>query len=234
MFERHRSFNHIQRSRLDPAVLLVPAMLLLLLGWDASRLDAWLAALMGGAHAFPLREDALLTGVLHRGVRVAAAAVLAWLVAGVIRPTGMHRNLGLAERVYWPAATLASLLAVAGMKQMSLTSCPWDLALFGGHAQWVSHWAWGVADGGPGHCFPAGHASAGFAFLPGWFVLRRHDRVRALAWLIAALAAGFSLGLLQQFRGAHFLSHTLWSAWLCWVIALAAHAVCRWSMTKRD
>lgn len=24
-----------------------------------------------------------------------------------------------------------------------------------------------------------------------------------------------------QLRGAHYLSHTLWSAWLCWTIASA-------------
>jgi len=30
------------------------------------------------------------------------------------------------------------------------------------------------------------------------------------------LQAGFALGLAQQMRGAHFMSHTLWTAWLCW------------------
>ena len=30
------------------------------------------------------------------------------------------------------------------------------------------------------------------------------------------MAAGFALGLAQQMRGAHFMSHTLWTAWLCW------------------
>ena len=44
--------------------------------------------------------------------------------------------------------------------------------------------------------------------------------VRILSALAAAaLLAGFSLGLAQQVRGAHFMSHTLWTAWLCWTTA---------------
>ena len=39
-----------------------------------------------------------------------------------------------------------------------------ELAEFGGVAQHVSHWSLGVLDGGPGHCFPSGHASSAFAF----------------------------------------------------------------------
>ena len=34
--------------------------------------------------------------------------------------------------------------------------------------------------------------------------------------IVSALLAGLALGLAQQMRGAHFMSHTLWSAWLCW------------------
>ena len=33
------------------------------------------------------------------------------------------------------------------------------------------------------------------------------------------LLAGLVLGLGQQWRGAHFTSHTLWTAWLCWGVA---------------
>ena len=39
------------------------------------------------------------------------------------------------------------------------------------------------------------------------------------AWLRAALATGLLFGLAQQLRGAHFMSHTLWSAWVCWMMA---------------
>jgi membrane-associated PAP2 superfamily phosphatase len=29
------------------------------------------------------------------------------------------------------------------------------------------------------------------------------------------------LGVSQQLRGAHYMSHTLWTAWVCWVVGFA-------------
>jgi membrane-associated PAP2 superfamily phosphatase len=48
-----------------------------------------------------------------------------------------------------------------------------------------------------------------------------------LACLALALAAGSVLGLSQQMRGAHFMSHTLWTAWLCWTLAWLVDMVVR-------
>lgn len=45
-------------------------------------------------------------------------------------------------------------------------------------------------------------------------------RLRVIAWS-ALLAGGLALGWMQQLRGAHFLSHTLWSAWIACAIVLA-------------
>jgi membrane-associated PAP2 superfamily phosphatase len=98
---------------------------------------------------------------------------------------------------------------------------------FGGHASWVSHWAWGVRDGGPGHCFPAGHASAAFAFVSGYFVLRSVSPAQARGWLVGSLLAGLLLGAAQQLRGAHFMSHTLWTGWFCWTTAWLVDTVVR-------
>ncbi|MGP1692880.1 MAG: phosphatase PAP2 family protein, partial [Giesbergeria sp.] len=79
--------------------------------------------------------------------------------------------------------------------------------------------ALGTVDGGSGKCFPAGHASAGFAFVGGYFALRRSRARAAWIWLGSVLVAGFALGFSQQMRGAHFQSHTLWTGWLCWTTA---------------
>ena len=100
---------------------------------------------------------------------------------------------------------------------------PGTLPKFGGAARYVSHWS-GLADGGSGHCFPAGRAATGSSLFGGNFAFRRSDRSLALAWWILAGASGLLLGLAQQWRGAHFMSHTLWSGVACWCTALAIDA----------
>lgn len=195
------------------------AALALLIAWDASGLDLLLARPWAGAQGFALQDNWLLTSVLHDGARHAAWLPALWLIIGMWKPTGVLLRLSRSQRVQWAGTTLLALAAISVLKHVSRTSCPWDLMQFGGHASWVSHWAWGVRDGGPGHCFPAGHASAAFAFVSGYFVLRSVSPAQARAWLFGALLAGLLLGAAQQLRGAHFMSHTLWTGWFCWTIA---------------
>jgi membrane-associated PAP2 superfamily phosphatase len=117
------------------------------------------------------------------------------LIVAVWRPFGVLRRLDRVQRVQLALSTLAAVLLVSTMKSVSTTSCPWDLSAFGGVAHHISHWTW-LRDGGGGHCFPAGHASAGFAFLGGWLVFRDVDHAVARRWLLASLIAGFGLVVL--------------------------------------
>ncbi len=199
----------------------------LLLLWDASGLDLTLARPWATGQGFVLRDHWLLTRVLHDGARGAAWLPCLWLMVGIWKPTGILHRLGRAHRIQWAAGTLLALAAISVLKQRSQTSCPWDLAEFGGHATWVSHWAWQWVDGGPGRCFPAGHASAGFAYLAGYFVLRQIEPRLAWWWLAGSLAAGLLLGGVQQLRGAHYMSHTLWTGWLCWTVGGLVDSVTR-------
>lgn len=204
------------------------AGLLVVLLWDASGLDLPLARWAGSAHGFALRGDPVFLRVFHEGPRLLSWLCVVGLLAAIRWPTGLLRRLARGERMQLALTVLASVIAVSLVKRSSHSSCPWDLREFGGTAVYVSHWAWGVHDGGPGGCFPAGHASAAFAYVGGWFVLRRHMPRAAAYWLATALVLGLLLGLAQQWRGAHYMSHTLWSAWLCWSVGwvgdLLAHA----------
>lgn len=192
----------------------------LVLAWDLSGLDMTLAAWFGSSTGFPLKEHWLFSTVLHDGGKYAAWLVVLALSLMVWWPLGVFRQIDASRRLQLVLTAFAGSLLISSLKALSSTSCPWDLAEFGRAARHVSHWAWGLADGGSGRCFPAGHASAGFAFFGGYFVFAgRHPGV-ARAWLMATLAAGLTFGLAQQVRGAHFMSHTLWTGWLCWCIAL--------------
>lgn len=213
-------------ARADGALTLLALAALLV--WDASGWDLVAARQFGSAAGFAWRDTWWASRVMHDGGRWAAWALLLALAMAALRatPAGTTRPAGPtgAERWHWIAVMLACVLAVPALKRISGTSCPWDLAEFGGAAAYVSHWRFGLLDGGPGHCFPSGHAVAAFAFFGLYFMWREHDPRRARAWLAVVGAAGLAFGLAQLLRGAHYPSHTLWSAWLCWAInAAAAH-----------
>ncbi|WP_369632356.1 MULTISPECIES: phosphatase PAP2 family protein [unclassified Variovorax] len=208
--------------RLGALTLLALALLMI---WDALGGDLPLARLAGTPMGFPWRENPFLVHVMHEGARNLSWLLVIGLFAAIRWPVGVLRRLDTGARVQLALTVLASVLAVSLIKHLSDTSCPWDLKEFGGVARYVSHWAWGQDDGGPGGCFPAGHASAAFAYLGGYFVLRRVAPRGAVVWLCVALAAGFVLGVAQQMRGAHYMSHTLWTAWVCWTVGFLIELV---------
>jgi len=199
-------------------------LLLPLLLWDASGLDVPTARFFGSAQGFAWSQNPLFVLLLHQLPRIVGWLFLLTLAWGTARPWGFLHALSVSDRWQLLLSIILALLVVVALKRLSTTSCPWDLVEFGGAAHYISHWHWGLADGGPGHCFPAGHASAGFAFVSGGFVLQRTLPQLARRWVLAALLAGFVLGWAQQIRGAHYFSHTLWTAWICWTIGWAVEA----------
>lgn len=69
-------------------------------------------------------------------------------------------------------------------------------------------------------CFPAGHASAGYAWLALYFFAREvQPKLRYWA-LGAGVCLGLVFGIAQQIRGAHFVSDDLWTAAVCWLVGV--------------
>ena len=67
--------------------------------------------------------------------------------------------------------------------------------------------------------FPAGHASAGFAFVAFWFLVRRRYSKWGLSVLGGALLFGSLAGIGRLSAGGHFLSDVIWAAYLPFVTA---------------
>lgn len=203
--------------RFHDAAITLAALAMLLL-WDFAGGDLASMRLVGTPDGFAWRDAFLTSAVMHEGGRVLGWIVLLVLVVNVWRP--LWPGPTRADRLRWLGVTVLCVLAVPALKQISSTSCPWDLAEFGGVARHVGHWQFGLRDGGPGRCFPSGHATAAFAFFSGWFALRQHRPRAAAGWLAAVLVVGLLFGGAQYLRGAHYPSHTLWTAWLCWTLCV--------------
>lgn len=195
-------------------------------GLAAAALAVWLVFVRAGldfalsgwfydpaAHGFPLRDAWLTEIVGHKGLKYIGTFLWFGLLGVAVafrewRREALHAALGAAL-----AATAVTLL-----RGWSAHSCPWDLTLYGGSGQWFPIFGAPPADPGPGRCLPSGHASSGFALFSLYFALR--DRAPRLAH--AGLALAWALGLLagadQVARGAHFASHSLWTAWVSWAV----------------
>jgi membrane-associated PAP2 superfamily phosphatase len=114
---------------------------------------------------------------------------------------------------------LITPLAVNGLKAITNIYCPYELVDFGGQAiyQRILTMA-DPANAGLicGRCFPAGHASGGFALTMIFFCIPL--KKWRLAALTGALGYGWIMGIYQMLRGDHFLSHTLMTMLLAWQI----------------
>lgn len=195
--------------------------------WEWSGADRWIMILLADSRGFALRHDWWLSVVLHDGLHKVSVLCYLALIIAIWQPLGFMRATSRLQRVEMLIGVTASLLAISSIKHSSLTSCPWDLTEFGGMARYVSHWAWGLGDGGPGRCFPSGHASAGFAFLalalPGLLsasAAMQRNGERIFYWVFLF---GLICGATQVLRGAHYPSHVLWTGLICWTVALANH-----------
>jgi membrane-associated PAP2 superfamily phosphatase len=174
-------------------LLLLAVSLAWVVAWDVSGADLVVSRWVGLPSGFPWRNHWLTSRLLHDGGRWLAIGWLILLVWDTWRPWMDGPSRG--RRAYAVAVILFAALLVPAIKRMSSTSCPWDLAEFGGAAAYLPHWMPGGPDGGAGRCFPSGHAVAGFAFVGAFPVWHRYRPTWASAWL------GFALGLGLLFRG---------------------------------
>lgn len=221
--------------------------LCLTLAWDVLGADLTVMHWIGTPQGFPLRDNWLMEAVLHNDMRKLGLILYALMWAWAAWPEKRSRSSsGLflvprQQRVVVVVAVTLSLLAINLLKRASATSCPWSLSEFGGVAAYVSHWKLWLTDGGPGHCFPGGHASSAFAFigltLP-WLAPPLGERdetsaTRAWRWTLVIGGTGVLLGLVQTLRGAHYPSHTLWALMICWGVSLAVWRVAQpWLATS--
>jgi membrane-associated PAP2 superfamily phosphatase len=219
---RRLNLNMPKTDRIHWLLLWLGLPLLFVMLWDISLADQQIAHWYGSAKGFALENDYMQSHILHTrarqsGVLLGLACVLAiWWPLGPLRHTTRRERVWLASTVWLCAAGIALL------KSTSHTSCPYDLKEFGGVASYVWHFALAQADGGPGRCFPSGHASTFFSFLPVFWLLLRYQPKRA--WLVLGIICvlGMALSWVQVVRGAHYPSHILWTAWLCWAMSALA------------
>jgi len=192
----------------------------LLVGLQGDQaLASWLYALQG--HAWVLKDHWLTEGIIHRmGRNLSIMAGLAVLVVALLaewKPP-LRRFRRPLSRLF--VSLVVSTLVVSLLKKTTSMDCPWDLTAFGGSREFHGLFDLRPVGVRASGCFPAGHASAGYGWLALYFFALEVKPAARHAALACGMALGLVFGISQQLRGAHFLSHDLWTAAVCWTVAL--------------
>lgn len=165
-----------------------------------------------------------------KGVIILLGLTLLALAAG---PASWRARFGFAEparaNLCVAFLTLASVPAFIGqLKAVTNVFCPSEIRAYGGDVPYVRVLECYPASERPnrrGRCFPAGHASGGFALL-GLAGLARTKRARTLA-IASALGTGGAMGFYQMAKGSHYLSHTVITALIAWIFFLGWRRILR-------
>lgn len=206
-----------------------PALLVfaLLLAMEATAIDSTISSWFYDpvAGAFPLHYNGALEVFGHQAAKllvivVACCMIALYLLSFALPELKPHRRLLL----FLALALMLAPLAVVLLKAGSARHCPWSLREFGGFAQHFSLFDPAPSEILPGHCFPSGHAAGGFSLVAFYFAgLALGNPRLARAGLWGGLTAGMAFGMVRVTQGAHFISHNLWSALVCWLVILALY-----------
>ncbi len=209
-------------SRWMWAGLVLSAALIMFIG-SATDLDRSLAdaAFDRELGTFPLRHawltEAFSHVILKRILILLGLSFIGVALWDIARPQAWSWLRRFQLRVVAVSAALVPA-TVALLKKASSTHCPWDIERYGGAEPYLRLFQ-SLPDGLPyGHCMPAGHASSAMWLIAlAVFFVPGRPRTAALAFALL-LTSGLAVGWLQQLRGAHFFTHTLWTAWIAMAI----------------
>lgn len=198
--------------------------LILFFGLEFTRLDLWIAKHFYNAalHQWPYKESWLVKTVLHNGGRyfiymIAAGMVFCLLLS--FRSTSVF-HVYRRHLIFLLIASINGPIIIVFLKNHTHIYCPWNLTLFGGDKPYVRLFDYAANNLSVGHCFPAAHAGAGFTFISLYFFFIMVKQEYKLYGLYFGLILGTVFGVSQQMRGAHFLSHDVFSLAVCWFSSL--------------
>lgn len=211
--------------------LLLPLWCLtLLILFPPQTLDIAISGLFFDGQGWPLKNDFFFNVVLYKSSKIipigAALASVYVLVKNLIA-----NRRGLQPDSYWIyrplyilIAMLACVLVVWWLKASTGVYCPWSVSYFSGdHALREPTWSWVFQDG---RCWPSGHSGTGFCLLALFFALRDKYPQLARKTLVIVLILGAICSLTRIVQGAHFLSHTLATALIDWIICAGLYVLC--------
>jgi membrane-associated PAP2 superfamily phosphatase len=117
-------------------------------------------------------------------------------------------------------AIIPALIAL--LKKTTGIFCPYQTDIFGGIQSHVGLLSANIP-AGYGRCFPAGHASGGFALMG--LIFMAETRQKRLLYTILSIGTGIFMSGYQMMNGRHFLSHGLVTFLVAWAVCCLLYLI---------
>ncbi|MET0067704.1 MAG: phosphatase PAP2 family protein [Candidatus Thiodiazotropha sp.] len=199
------------------------AMLLCFIGFEYSSLDLWLQQQLFDSEQqrwIWSSKEPITRLLLYDGAK---RLVILFALGLLLSLAFCRRSSLLGSHCRGIRVVLFSLIlvpaCVSALKASTNVACPRSLEAFDGSLPYVKvlqPYPQAQRPESRQRCFPAGHASGGFALMSLIFLFR--EQRRQWLGLSLGLAAGWTGGLYKMAIGDHFLSHTLMSMLIAWFL----------------
>ena len=183
---------------------------------DMQMIQPWIST----SGEFLLKDNWFLVEINHKLIKYIVilfyvCVMVTWIASFKSEKLKQYKwQLGY---LFW--MSLLSTVFIGIVKSQSAHACPWSMT----HQTTLGYiWDFSATHG---HCFPGGHASTGFSLIAGFFAFRTTKPKIAYLFLVLGLILGFLTGWGQMMRGAHFLSHNLWTGWIIFTFNLVLYRV---------
>ncbi len=167
-------------------------------------------------------NNAILKFVFYDGIKrlliIIGVVVLVGLIIGWKRSSLQPYRRGL---IILLASSIFVPLIVGSLKAVTNMPCPKNVEIFGGTYPHTCVWeSYGKREcpKEKQKCWPAGHASGGFALIALVFLFQTR-RAKVLA-MSSAMVIGWSMGTYKMLIGDHFFSHSVITMILAWLLIL--------------
>jgi len=166
----------------------------------------------------PVLRLIFYTGMKGLIIAFGSSCFLCWLFSFKIRALVKHRRFCIL--ICLALITVPGTVAV--LKNCSNVYTPSQIKRYGGNYPYVKvfeRYPPGFKQGRKkGKGWPAGHASGGFALMMLYYAFtRKRSKMTGLA---IGLIIGWTMGIYQMLKGAHYLSHTIITMSIAWILIL--------------
>lgn len=173
--------------------------------------------------------------VIHRlGKYALILLYLYFLVKFFMRNKNHEDALKRRARIVLLINIVVGTACVSILKHSLNVDCPWDLLQYGGDKPYFAVFHYDAAYLPSSHCFPSGHASTAFTWMALYFYSTMYCPKYRFRILTAILIIGFGFGFSQQLRGAHFISHDIWSLLVCISVNILIYKIAFWKTSTHN